>query len=130
MADRGYEPPPGSGKHSHLNGGLGLVNADSDAGVTYETGWLAADDVLIAPTDFNLDRDCFNNVYATWTPSPGENENLATINCVNWPEAYAFCIWDGGSDGGSFLPSEAEWEYAAAGGRWTERAAGVPMGVG
>jgi formylglycine-generating enzyme required for sulfatase activity len=33
------------------------------------------------------------------------------IICVNWCEAYAFCIWDGG-----FLQSETEWKYAASGG--------------
>jgi formylglycine-generating enzyme required for sulfatase activity len=69
-------------------------------------GWLASDNINIVPTDANLTCDS----YATWTASAGSQENLP-INCVNWYEAYAFCIWDGG-----FLPSEAEWEYAAAGG--------------
>lgn len=40
----------------------------------------------------------------------GSNDN-APMNCVNWYEAYAFCIWDGG-----FLPTNAEYEYAEAGG--------------
>jgi sulfatase modifying factor 1 len=47
---------------------------------------------------------------ATWTSAPGANENLP-INCATWYEAMAFCVWDGG-----FLPTEAEWNYAAAGG--------------
>jgi formylglycine-generating enzyme required for sulfatase activity len=104
----GWKPRPGSGKQATLNGGRGLANRGS-AGEddAYEPGWLASNDGNIAPSDTNL-ASCLP--YSTWTRSPAELENLP-INCVNWYEGYAFCIWDGG-----FLPTEAEWEYAAAGG--------------
>ncbi len=97
----GWVPPPGSGKHTHLNGGRGLVDV---GGIAYETGWVAND------VRFTSSYVTTCGPHVTWTYVAGANENLP-INCVSWYAAYAFCIWDGG-----FLPSEAEWEYAAAGG--------------
>ena len=104
----GFVPPQGCGKHTHLNGGQGLANSGPGGG--YETGWVASDDSNVSPTDYHLSCSEPNTDNATWTPSAASDETLP-ITCVNWYEAYAFCIWDGG-----FLPSDAEREYAAAGG--------------
>jgi sulfatase modifying factor 1 len=105
----GWKPMAGSGKHTHLSGGgLTLTAGGNEPG--WDATWNNATNVN--PTSSTLTRGSYcDSTHATYTAAAtGGHENLP-INCVNWYEAYAFCIWDGG-----FLPSEAEWEYAAAGG--------------
>ncbi len=91
----GWRPEPGSGNST--DGTLPGWSEEWDAELPDDEQELVA----------SLHCD---DLVATYTSSPTSRDNRP-LNCVSFPLAYAFCIWDEGR-----LPSEQEWEYAAAGG--------------
>ncbi len=102
----GWTPGAGSGKHVHLNGGQGLSDGSGGYEGGWDTSWNTATNFPTASATWDTKLNC-DPTYQTWSAG---NDNRP-INCIDWYDAAAFCIWDGG-----FLPSEAEWNYAASGG--------------
>lgn len=91
----GSLPAAGTGRNPHVA---------ADAG--WSDTWVAS----MPATKAALETALTACSASTFTIGPGANEDKP-VNCVSWYLAYAFCIWDGGR-----LPSEAEWNRAAAGG--------------
>jgi formylglycine-generating enzyme required for sulfatase activity len=95
MGTRQKAPAAGTGANPHIAG----------------SGWDSAWNTFLvsendAGTALATAVEC-SAMNQTWTAG----DDRLPMNCITWYEAFAFCIWDGGR-----LPTDLEYNYAAAGG--------------
>lgn len=100
VVNEGFKPVDGSGKHQ-------------PEPVAGEPGWLSELSVelwaSLAEWEAKIAECPGGGASSTFSSTPGPKDALP-MNCVSFPQAYAFCIWDGG-----YLPTEAELGYAWVG---------------
>jgi cysteine-rich repeat protein len=95
----GWRPTNGSGK---------------DPNNAADSGWTGGTWNSLLPADLSALTTSLacSSTYQTWATAVGTAvAESRPQNCLTWYVAHAFCIWDNGR-----LPTEAEWNYAAAGG--------------
>ena len=78
-----------------------IYTAGDGITVTWQESWAVSEPTI---------GDSTNG--GTWSGETGTTGDDLPVNFVDWPTALAFCVANG-----SRLPTEAEWETAASGGR-------------